>query len=483
MDPSVRKMDYLFTPRSIAVIGASASFEKWGFGVISRLLEAKGDFKVYPVNPGAKEIMGVKAYPKVNDIPGNVDLAVIVIPPEYVPAAMADCASKDVKVVLVITAGFKEVGKEGTELETEMIRIARQAGIRVVGPNCNGHFNTGINLYTMGSSDIKPGPIGLISQSGNFGDFIVGQGTEKGIGFSKCVSSGNEADLTIEDYIEYLGDDPDTKVICAYVEGFKNGRRFFDLTREITKKKPIIIMKVGRTPEGANAAMSHTASLSGSDEIQDAIFRQTGVIRVGKVDEMLDVASALLFQPLPGGRRIGIATGGGGFGVVATDACKSMGLEIPPLSRSTIERLNRLMPPRWSHANPVDMAGDSYYAIPVLGSMLKASEVDAVLAVSCLGYYSESPKNFPSEIRDKLMRHHQEMADGELSAMEGLIERVHRYNKPLIIASVASPEQSRAIAKLAENHIFTYRYPEDGARILSYMVDYSEYLSKSRLEP
>lgn len=141
------------------------------------------------------------------------------------------------------------------------------------------------------------------------------------------------------------------------------------------------------------------------------------------------------------------------------------------------------MPPRWSHANPVDMAGDSYYAIPVLGSMLKASEVDAVLAVSCLGYYSESPKNFPSEIRDKLMRHHQEMADGELSAMEGLIERVHRYNKPLIIASVASPEQSRAIAKLAENHIFTYRYPEDGARILSYMVDYSEYLSKSRLEP
>ncbi|MBW2060516.1 MAG: CoA-binding protein [Deltaproteobacteria bacterium] len=479
MEPSIKKLDYLFAPRSVAVIGASGSFGKWGFGIIHQVLKFKGDFSVYPINPKMKEVLGVKAYQNITRVPGDIDFAVIVIPPQNVPAAMADCASKGVKAVLVITAGFREIGEEGARLEAEMLQIARQAGIRVAGPNCNGHFNTAINLFTMGIRGIKPGPLSLISQSGNFGGFIVGQGIERGIGFSKYISSGNEADVTIEDYIEYLGDDPETKIICAYAEGLKDGRRFFNLARNITREKPIIMMKVGRTEEGANAARSHTGSLSGSTVIHDAALRQAGVIQVYKADEMLDVASALIRQPLPRGRRVGIVTGGGGFGVVAADACRSLGLEIPELSEETITSLNRWMPSRWSHANPVDMAGDSYGSIPTLGTMLKSENVDAVLAVSCLGFPAQPPEEFPLEIREEFKKYQKQMVEGEVSLMDGLIERMERYNKPLIIAAVSGRDRSKAIAKLEENDIYTYRSPEDAASVMAYLANYADYLSRS----
>jgi len=473
MSKIVDEVNPLFYPKSVAIIGASDSFGKWGFNIITRILIRKGDFEVYPVNPTASEVRGIRAYPKVTDIPGQVDLAVIVIPPPLVPSAMEDCVRKGVKVALVITAGFREVGEEGIGLEEEMIRIARKGGIRVVGPNCMGHFSAGTNLFTSGGAGIKPGPLSLISQSGNFGGSIVGQGAEKGVGFSKFVSSGNEADLTIEDYIEYLGEDEETKIICAYIEGLKDGRRFFELARKITKHKPIIVMKGGRTREGAEAAMSHTASLSGSDQINDAAFRQAGVIRVGQVEEMLDTASALIRQPLPRGRRVGIVTGGGGFGVVAADACRSMGLEIPKLADETIERLNRWMPPRWPHANPVDMAGDSYGSIPCIGTLLKADEIDGVLAVSCLGFMPQSSDQVPPHLRERHLKYQEETAAAELAAMEGLLERVYRYGKPLIIAAVSF---SKAMAELARNDIYTYRSPESGARVMAYLANYSEYL-------
>ena len=477
MKHSIKQIEYLFSPRSIAVIGASNSPGKWGFGIINRILRDAAAFKVYPINSKSTEVLGVKAFKKIVDVPGDIDFAVIVIPPKHVPVAMAECASKGVKTVLVITAGFREIGDDGLGLESEMIRIAKKGGIRVVGPNCNGHFNTTSGLFTTGGNDIKPGPVGLISQSGNFGGYIVNEGTERGIGFSKYVSSGNEADLTIEEYIEYLGEDRDTKVICAYVEGLKDGRRFLESAIKITRYKPIIIMKVGRTLEGASAAMSHTGSLSGSEDIHDAALRQSGVIRVGKVDEMLDVASALIRQPLPRGRRIGIVTGGGGFGVVATDACRNLGLEVPPLSRSTIESMNRFMQSRWSHANPADMAGDAYGSIPTLGSMLKTDDVDAVLAVSCLGYTPQSPDDVPEDIRENLVAYDREMMEGETNLMDGLMERIDRYRKPLIVTSVSDAGQSKAIDKLLKNGIYTYRTPEDGARIIAYLVDYAEYLA------
>ncbi len=478
MTHSSKTFDCLFSPRSVAVIGASDSFGKWGFEIFKQVLKGNGAYKVYPVNQRAGEVFGIKAYKRVTDIPGEVDLAVVVIPPEYAPAAMADCVSKKVKTALVITAGFREIGPEGAGLESEMIRIAKGGGIRVVGPNCNGHFNTGAGLFTTGGDDIKKGVISLISQSGNFGGFIINQGIERGIGFGKYVSSGNEADLTIEDFIEYLGDDEETKIICAYAEGLKDGRRFFELAKRITRKKPIIMMKVGRSAEGASAALSHTGSLSGSAEIHDAMLKQTGVIKVDRVSEMLDVASAFIRQPLPRGRRVGIVTGGGGFGVVATDACRRFGLEIPPLSKGTIHSLDRFMKSRWSHANPVDMAGDPYLSTPTLGSMLKTDDVDAVLAVSCIGFTPQAPEVVPPNIREEFLHFQRQMVKGEKALMDGLLERIERYDKPLIVAAVADPGRSESIAKLEDHGIYTYRTPEDGARVIAYMVRYSEYLAQ-----
>jgi len=237
------------------------------------------------------------------------------------------------------------------------------------------------------------------------------------------------------------------------------------------------MMKVGRTTEGASAAMSHTGSLSGADDIHDAALQQSGVIRVAKVDEMLDVASALIRQPLPRGKRVGIVTGGGGFGVVATDACRSFGLEVPPLSKVTIESLNRFMQSRWSHANPVDMAGDTYGSIPTLGSMLKTDDVDTVLAVSCLGFTPQAPDEIPVKIRKNLVQYQKQMVEGELDLMDGLIERIERYDKPLIVTSVSNRWRAKSIAKLLDHGIYTYRTPEDGARVISYLVDYATYLA------
>jgi acyl-CoA synthetase (NDP forming) len=479
MDKGQSHLEALFSPRSVAVIGASESFGKWGFGVFSRLLKGQGAFRIYPVNQKAESVLGLKAYRKVTEIPDEIDLAVVVIPPEWVPAAMADCAQKGVKTALVITDGFREIGPEGAALESEMLRIARQGGIRVAGPNGNGHFHTGSQLFTSGGLEIKAGAISIVSQSGNFGGFILDQGTQRGIGFNKYISSGNEADLTFEDYLEFLGEDEGTKVICGYVEGLKDGKRFFNLAKAITARKPVILLKAGNTPEGAGAALSHTGSMSGSAPIHEAVFKQTGVIPVERVDQMLDVASALIRQPLPRGKRVGIVAGGGGFGVVAADACRRLGLQVPPLSAKTIESLDRFMQSRWSHANPVDMAGDAYLSTPTLGAMLKSPDIDAVLGVSCIGFVPSPPEIVPESYREDFIQYQKKMMDGEQDLMKGLMERIDKYGKPLIIAGVADPGTSKAVGYLVENDIYPYRTPEDGARVLYYLSRYAEYLKFS----
>lgn len=479
IDPSLKSIDALFSPKSIAVIGASESFGKWGFDVIHHIVSGGGDFAVYPINPKREEVFGLPAYPSVLEVQGELDLAVIVVPPEQVQRAMDQCIRKGVRSVLVITAGFKEVGRDGAALEADLAKAARSAGLRFVGPNCNGHFNTAAGVFSLGSPRrIKPGGISLVSQSGNFGEHIVTKGWERGIGFAKCVSSGNEADLTVADFIEYLGEDPHTQVICAYIEGIKNGRRFVDLAREVSRRKPIVVMKGGNSPEGACAARSHTGALSGEAAINDGVFRQAGIIQVNKVQEMLDVASAFLRQPLPAGNRIGIITAGGGFGVIATDACRSTGLQVPALSSKTLSSLSRWMPSRWSKANPVDMAGDPFYSMPAIGGLLKSDDVDAVLAVSCLGFRTKDHDEFPATVRDELIAFQNQTTAMELEAMGGLIERVDRHGKPLIVAAVTPPGRSRAIARLVQEGIYPYESPEDGARVLSCLVQYSQYLAR-----
>jgi acyl-CoA synthetase (NDP forming) len=475
----LQQIEHIFDPQSVAVIGASNEPAKWGFNVFSRVLASAQAREVYPVNNSAEHVLGARAYPTIRDIPGPVELAVVVVPMEGVPSVMEDCLAKGVKAAVVITAGFEEVGEEGKAAQEQIVAMARRGGLRFVGPNCMGHFSTASNLFTTGDPrTIRTGPVACVSQSGNFAGYILSRGSEMGVGFSKFVSTGNEADLHLEDYLEYLAQDDHTRVITAYIEGLREPRRFFLLAREVTRRKPIVVMKVGRTSEGARAALSHTAALAGEDAIYDAAFRQCGVIRVEEVEEMFDVAAALIHQPRPRGRRVGILTGGGGFGVVATDACVRLRLEVPSLSAETVDTINKYLPPRWSHANPVDMAGTAVASYACLGTLLKAENVDAVLGISCVGYPAGPPPDEASTPAGRrLAELSHQIAQAEEGLVDGLIERMWRHNKPVILAASPGTSLSPAVAKLEANGVFVYPTPERAARVLSHLVRYGEYLA------
>ena len=306
-----QQLDYLFNPRSVAVIGASNIFGKWGFNILGRLLSCKCDRQIYAINNKDPEVLGLKAYKSLVDVPGSVDLAVITVPFQDLHQAMHDCVQKGVKIAILISSGLAETGDEGARIEQEVVEIARQGGIRVVGPNCLGNFDAFSNFYTVPFlPKVKRGNVALISQSGNSSQSVLNHGLEMGLGFSKFISSGNEADLRLEDYLEYPAQDDKTDIILGYVKGLREGRRFLELAKRITRGKPVIIMKAGRSDVGAKAARSHSAALAGSDEVLNAAFKQCGVIRVEELTELIDVAVALLGQPLPRGRRIGVLADG-----------------------------------------------------------------------------------------------------------------------------------------------------------------------------
>jgi len=269
-------LDHLFNPKAVAIIGASNTFGKWGFNILSLLL-ADTSREIYAVNKNEAEVLGQKAYQSIFVVPNPVDLAIITVPFKDILAAMADCVQKGVKAAVILSGGLAETGKEGVKIERQAVEIGKRGGIRFIGPNCMGHFDTFFNFNNViFRPPVKKGAIALISQSGNSGQSIISSVFEMGLGFSKSVSSENEADLQFEDYLEYMAQDDKTSIILGYVEGFREGQRFLELAKELTKKKPIVIVKAGRKPDGARAARSHTTALAGSDLVCDAAFKQAG---------------------------------------------------------------------------------------------------------------------------------------------------------------------------------------------------------------
>lgn len=353
----VRQLDLIFKPRSMAVIGASNSPGKWGNRMVTTPIASGYRGPIYPVNPGEKEICGMTAYARVQDIPGPVDMAVIVVPAPFAPRAMHDCAEKGIKGVVMITAGFAETGAQGRALQEELVRIANANGIRFVGPNGNGIHSSAVDLSLTFGNSVRKGRISFVSQSGTFGGAMAEVASSKGYGISKFVSIGNQADLKASEYLEYLAEDPDTGAIVFYMEGFKDGRRFFEIARQVVRHKPILIYKAGRTEAAARATMSHTSSIAGSDIVFSAMCRQAGIIRANEAFQLFDMAEALVSQPIPKGNRVAII-GSGGQGVVISDTCESLGLKVPALDRKTGLKLKEGMAP---HApvpsNPVDFAG------------------------------------------------------------------------------------------------------------------------------
>ncbi|MBN1873069.1 MAG: acetate--CoA ligase [Anaerolineae bacterium] len=353
-------LDAFFSPKSVAVIGASRDPEKLGYAVLNNIIKANYEGQVYPINPKADEILGYTAYPSIKDVPDPIDLVVIVIPYRFVPPALEECGQKGVTAVVVISAGFREAGREGLERELELIEIAHKYNMRLIGPNCLGVIDTNTPLNATFATDIPPtGPIAFMSQSGALGTAVLDMAMAGHIGFSKFVSLGNKADVSEIDLMSAWAEDPDSRVILMYVEGVPDGQKFIETAKQVTRKKPVVAIKSGVTASGSRAVSSHTGSLAGSEAAYKAAFNQAGIIRATSMEALFDYARAFAYQPPLKGDRIGIVTNAGGPGILATDALEHISLQIPRLSRETNEALSGYLPGAASAANPVDVLGDA----------------------------------------------------------------------------------------------------------------------------
>jgi len=384
----VESLEPLFNPKSVAVVGATNNWNKWGFSTFNSALNGFSG-PVYPVNNKESEILGHKAFARVADIPGPVDLVVFVIPAPIVASVMEECVAKGVKAGVIISAGFAEVGEEGKKLQDEVLRIARKGGIRFIGPNCMGFWSASSDLRAfMFPLPVEDGPLAFVSQGGNVGGAVVLSGHMRGVGFHRYVSCGCAADIQIEDYIEHFGEDPKVKVILAYIEGLVDGGRFLEKVKKVTSKKPVIVLKPGKTDAAARAITSHSGALAGSDEAYDAAFKSIGITRVESPEELLDVAIGFITQPLPKGRNVAILTPGGSYGVICADACATEGLDVVKLPDKVIAALDKVFPPRWSRGNPVDPAGDRNFVtfLTAPGKLLKVSEVDSLIFMGFSGF-------------------------------------------------------------------------------------------------
>ena len=355
-----RPLDAIFIPRNIAVIGATEAPGSVGRTLLWNLISSPFGGTVFPINPKRSSVLGIKAYPSISDVPEKVDLAVVVTPAPTVPSIMGQCADAGVRGAIIISAGFRELGAAGLELEQLVLTQARRGGIRLIGPNCLGVMNplNGLNA-TFAKGIALPGNVAFISQSGALLTAILDWSLRERVGFSAFVSTGSMLDVNWGDLIDYLGDDPRTKSILIYMESIGDARSFLPAAREVSLNKPIIVIKAGRTDAAAKAAASHTGSLTGSDEVLDAAFRRTGVLRVDSIADLFAMADVLAKQPRPTGRRLAIVTNAGGPGVLATDALLAGGGELAILSPQIRQSLDGILPSQWSHNNPIDVLGDA----------------------------------------------------------------------------------------------------------------------------
>ncbi|MEO1784161.1 acetate--CoA ligase family protein [Thermodesulfobium sp. 4217-1] len=398
------KMDMFFKPKSIAIIGASSEEKKLGYAVLKNVIDGGYNGNIYPINPKSDSILGYKCYKSVLDIPEDIELAVFVIPSKFVNPVMKECAQKNVKGAIVITAGFKETGVEGAKLERELKDIIKSNNIRLVGPNVLGLIDTHNNINASFASFMpKKGNIGFISQSGAFATAIMDWAAANDIGFSKFISIGNKADVNEVDLLDVLKDDKDTDVILMYLESIDNGSLFMDIAYKTSKVKPVIVLKSGTTAAGAKAATSHTGSLAGSDQAYTSAFKQCGVIRASTVEDLFDLAIGFAYQPLLNGSNIAIVTNAGGPGIMASDAIENSGLNIATISSDIVEKLRANLPSAAAVYNPVDVLGDALadrYEF-ALDNVLKDKGVDGVMVILTPQVYTQAMETAESIVKVK----------------------------------------------------------------------------------
>jgi acyl-CoA synthetase (NDP forming) len=376
-------LDSLFRPKAVAIIGASTKDLSIGNRVLKNLLDFGYKGPIYPINPQADEVRGVKAYKTILDAPDGIDVVHMVIPNKMVPQAVTDCGKKGVKAIIINSAGFKEIGPEGEAIEKDFLARAKEYGIRIFGPNCQGIINTDPDVraycdFTFTMPD--PGVISIAAQSGGVGELIHQGFSEMGIGTRIYASNGNACDISIPEIIKYLGDDEGTRVIVLYVEGLADPKAFMEVAREVAAKKPLLAMKAGRTEEGAKAASSHTGGLARKDIATELIFEKTGILVFRDEGELCEAAAAFASQPIPKGNRVGLITNTGGPAIIATDVLIDAGLKIPPLSDKAKEFLKGKLYPEASVSNPIDVlaTGGAVHFRAALDAMLDEEEIDSI---------------------------------------------------------------------------------------------------------
>ena len=453
-------LNSFFEPKSVAVIGASTNPEKLGHAVLKNLVD--GGYaeygKIYPINLEAEEILGQKAYPSVLDVPDQIDLAVIVIPFTFVPDALRICGEKGIPAAIVISAGFREAGREGLERELELIDISKEFNIRLIGPNCLGIIDTFTPLNASFAAGTPPkGPMGFMSQSGALGTAVLDIALAGRLGLSKFVSLGNKADVDEIDLVKAWQDDAHTGVILMYVEGMPNGQEFIEIAREVTKKKPIVAIKSGVTQSGSRAVSSHTGSLAGSEQAYHAAFHQAGVLRAPSMESLFDMALALGYQPSLKGDRIAIITNAGGPGILATDALERSGMSLSRFELDTIRTLEEQLPDAASAANPVDVLGDARadrYSF-ALETVSTDPNVDGLLIVLT-----------PQAMTEIKATAH---AIGALA---------QKTDKPIIACFMGEAMVQAGITVLQDYRVPNYPFPERAARSFKAMSDYREVVKR-----
>ncbi len=460
-----RDLDYIFRARSISVVGASREAESFGHRVVRYLVESGFQGPVHPVNPRAQVIHTLPCYECVGSLPEGVDLAVVVVPAARVKGVVEECAGKGIRGLVVISAGFKEAGVEGERLEQQLTEVVRNNNMRMIGPNCMGVINTAPQVRmnaTFAPASMTPGRLSFMSQSGAMGVAIINYAAELDLGLSMFVSIGNRADVSANDMLEYWRDDPGVDAILLYMESFGNPRRFTQIARTITPKKPVIAVKAGRTASGVRAADSHTGETMetgadvGADKAADALFEQCGVLRVDTLEELFDLARAIINQPLPGGQGVAVLTNGGGPGIMAADSLEGLDLEVPPLDPRTISALRKFLPRKANVSNPVDMGADAGVelfskAVPLI---LRDPNIDVLLVIFVGFEYS--------------------------GFSDAIIPKIKGAAKPVLACLMGGHRDDPERLLLQRCGVPVYPFPESASRVISQLFHYRRFRERPR---
>ncbi len=472
----MNNLDAIFSPRSVAVLGASATPGKVGHDIFANILKGGYTGTLYPVNPSARAILSVKAYRSISEIPEDIDLAIIILPPALALPAVTDSIEKGVRGIVIVSAGFREVGDEGRIIEDKIVAECRKAGVRLVGPNCLGVINPGeaIRLNASFSTRMpQSGNISFISQSGALCTAVLDFAADRDFGFSKFISIGNKADVDELDLLRYLHEDLDTEVIMIYLEELRRGPEFIEAVKEITtghRPTPILAIKSGRTTAGAQAAASHTGALAGSEAVYDAIFKQSGIIRCNTIDELFDFGNAFSYKKrsqlgkhvrkIPSGNRVAIVTNAGGPGILATDMTMSTGLQLAKFSEETVEALKSHLPSAANIHNPVDVIGDAPYDRyeNALNAVIRDENVDGALVIL-------TPQSMTNA----------------LGTAQAIVKIAQRSNKPILCCFMGIIDVSNGVKYLQEHGYPVYRFPENAANAFAALYRYSKWLSRQHL--